>query len=87
MTPHWVGWVGTALTMIAFLPQIRVLRKSRRAGALSVKSNAINLTACASLLAYAVLRDDLIFVIIMGFQLASTLVILALNIRYEDPAP
>ena len=87
MTPHWVGWVGTALIMIAFIPQIRVLRKTRRAGALSVKSNAINLSASASLLAYAVVRDDLVFVIIMGFQLVATLVILGFNIRYAEPAP
>ena len=84
MTPHWVGMVGTALIMAAFVPQIAVLLKTRRAGALSVKSNALNMTASISLFAYAFLRDDVIFVITMGFQLAAAIVILVLNIRYRD---
>ena len=84
MTPHWVGLVGTTLIMAAFVPQIVVLLKTRRAGALSVKSNALNLTASISLFAYAVLRDDIIFIVSMGFSLAATIVILVLNIRYRD---
>jgi uncharacterized protein with PQ loop repeat len=78
--------VGTALIMAAFVPQIAVLLKTRRAGALSVKSNALNLTASISLFFYAFLRDDAIFVITMGFQLAAAIVILVLNIRYRDSA-
>lgn len=85
MTPHWVGMVGAALIMAAFVPQIAVLLKTRRAGALSVKSNALNMTAAISLFGYAVLRDDMIFVVTMGFQLAAAIVILALNIRFRRP--
>lgn len=85
MTPHWVGMVGTALIMAAFVPQIALLLKTRRAGALSVKSNALNMTAAISLFGYAVLRDDMIFVVTMGFQLAAAIVILALNIRFRRP--
>jgi lipid-A-disaccharide synthase-like uncharacterized protein len=84
MTPHWVGMIGTALIMAAFVPQIVVLLKTRRAGALSVKSNALNLAASISLFAYAFLRDDMIFIITMGFSLTATIVILVLNIRYRD---
>jgi uncharacterized protein with PQ loop repeat len=82
--PHWVGIVGTALIMAAFVPQIEVLLKTHRAGALSIKSNALNMTASISLFFYAVLRDDMIFIIAMGFQLAAAIVILVLNIRYRD---
>lgn len=85
MTPHWVGMVGAALIMAAFVPQIALLLKTRRAGALSVKSNALNMTATISLFGYAVLRDDMIFVVTMGFQLAAAIVILALNIRFRRP--
>jgi uncharacterized protein with PQ loop repeat len=84
MAPHWVGIVGTGLTMAAFVPQIGVLLKTRRAGALSVPSNVLNMTASISLFGYALLRDDVIFVITMGFQLAAAIVILVLNIRYQD---
>jgi uncharacterized protein with PQ loop repeat len=83
--PHWVGLVGTALIMAAFVPQISVLLKTRRAGALSVKSNVLNVTASTSLFLYAVLRDDMTFVITMGVQLVAGIVIVVLNIRYREP--
>ena len=85
-TPHWVGMVGTALIMLAFVPQIALLLRTRRAGALSVKSNALNATASGVLFGYALLRGDLIFIAVMGFQLAATIVIVALNILYRGDA-
>ena len=86
MTPHWVGMVGTALIMLAFVPQIALLVRTRRAGALSVKSNALNATASGVLFGYALLRGDLIFMVVMGVQLAATAVIFALNILYREDA-
>jgi len=85
-TPHWVGLVGTTLIMLAFVPQIALLLRTRRAGALSVKSNALNATASAVLLGYALLRGDLIFIAVMGFQLAAAIVIVVLNILYRGDA-
>jgi uncharacterized protein with PQ loop repeat len=86
MTPHWVGIVGSALIMLAFVPQIALLLRTRRAGALSVKSNALNTTASAVLLLYALLRGDLIFIVVTGFQLGATIVIFVLNILYQGDA-
>jgi uncharacterized protein with PQ loop repeat len=85
-TPHWVGMVGTTLIMLAFVPQIALLLRTRRAGALSVKSNALNATASGVLLGYALLRGDLIFIAVMGFQLAAAIVIVVLNILYRGDA-
>jgi uncharacterized protein with PQ loop repeat len=85
-TPHWVGMVGTTLIMLAFVPQIALLLRTRRAGALSVKSNALNATASGVLLGYALLRGDLIFIAAMGFQLAAAIVIVVLNIVYRGDA-
>ena len=84
MTPHWVGMVGTALIMIAFVPQIALLLRTRRAGALSLKSNVLNTSASGLLFAYALLRGDLIFIVVMGYQLAATILIVVLNVRYRD---
>ena len=84
--PHWVGIVGTALIMLAFVPQIALLLRTRRAGALSVKSNALNATASGVLFGYALLRGDLIFIAVMGFQLAAAIVIFVLNILYQGDA-
>ena len=84
--PHWVGMVGTALIMLAFVPQIVLLLRTRRAGALSIKSNALNVTASALLFAYALLRGDIIFTVVMSYQLAAAIVIVVLNVRYRDGA-
>jgi uncharacterized protein with PQ loop repeat len=86
VTPHWVGGVGTALIILAFVPQIALLLRTRRAGALSVKSNALNATASGVLFGYALLRGDLIFIAVMGFQLAAAIVIVVLNILYRGDA-
>jgi len=84
MTPHWVGMLGTALVMVAFVFQIAILVRKRKAGGLSIGSSVLNMTASTSLLAYALLRDEPMFIIIMGFQLAATLVILILNFNYRN---
>jgi uncharacterized protein with PQ loop repeat len=84
--PHWVGILGTALVMLAFVPQIVLLLRTRRAGALSIKSNALNVTASGLLFAYALLRGDTIFTIVMTYQLAAAIVIVVLNVRYRDGA-
>ena len=86
MTPHWVGLVGTGLIMLGFVPQIALLLRTRRAGALSVKSNALNATASGVLFVYALLRGDLVFIAVMGVQLLAAIVILVLNILYRGDA-
>jgi uncharacterized protein with PQ loop repeat len=87
VTSHWVGIVGTGLIMLAFVPQIALLLKTKSAGALSVKSNVLNTTASGVLFAYALLRGDLIFIAVMAFQLVAAIVIVVLNVRYRgDPA-
>jgi uncharacterized protein with PQ loop repeat len=84
--PHWVGIVGTGLIMLAFVPQVALLLRTRRAGALSIKSNALNMSASGLLFAYALLRGDIIFTVVMSYQLAAAILILVLNIRYRDGA-
>ena len=81
--PHWVGIVGTALVTFAFVPQITLLLRTHQPGALSVRSNVFNATASALLFAYALLRGDVIFIAVMGFQLAASALIVVLIIRYS----
>ena len=51
-----------------------------------MKSNALNMTASGVLFLYALLRGDLIFIAVMGFQLAAAIVIFVLNILYQGDA-
>jgi len=69
--------------MLAFVPQIVLLLRTRRAGALSVKSSALNTTASGVLFAYALLRGDLIFIVVMGYQLAAATLIVVLDVLYS----
>lgn len=85
--PHWVGIVGTVLVMLAFVPQIVLLLRTRRAGALSIRSNAINATASGLLFCYALLRGDMIFSVVMGYQLAAAILIFVLNVKYRSDKP
>jgi uncharacterized protein with PQ loop repeat len=82
--PHWVGIVGAALNMFAFVPQIALLFKTHQAGALSVRSNVLNMTASGFLFAYAWQRGDLVFIVVMGYQLAASALIAVLNVLYRD---
>lgn len=82
--PHWVGIVGTALIMLAYVPQITRLLRTRRTDALSVKSNILNVAASGLLFMYALLRGDLIFSLVMGYQLAAAIVIILLNVLCRD---
>jgi len=84
MTPHWIGMIGTALVMVAFVFQIGILLKKRKAGGLSIGSSVLNMTASSSLLAYAMLRQELKITVVMGFQLAATLSILILHLYYRN---
>jgi hypothetical protein len=76
--------MGTALVMVAFVFQIAILLRKRKAGGLSVSSSILNMTASSSLLAYALLRGELMFTVVMGFQLLATLFILILNLIYRN---
>ena len=84
MTPHWVGTIGTGLVMAAFVFQIAILLRKRKAGGLSIGSSILNMTASSSLLAYALLRNEPMFTLIMGFQLAATFFILCLHLIYRN---
>jgi uncharacterized protein with PQ loop repeat len=80
---NWAAWIGTALTMIAFVPQIMVLARQRRAGALSGQSLGLDVVAGATLLVYAVVQRERVFVVVLAFQLACSLAILALGLAYR----
>lgn len=59
-----VGWIGTALVIIAYYPQIHHLRVERCAWGISISTWSIWLAASTVLLAYALLRRDALFVVV-----------------------
>lgn len=64
-----IGWIGTLLVIIAYLPQIRHLWAERCAWGISITTWVIWLVASALLLTYAWLREDTLFVIVQSINL------------------
>ena len=69
-----VGWVGTALVIIAYFPQIHHLWVERCAWGVSLSTWTIWLAASVILLVYASLQADKLFVVV---QLINILAIVA----------
>jgi uncharacterized protein with PQ loop repeat len=56
-----LGWVGTALVIVAYVPQIRHLYIEKCAWGISISTWLIWLAAAALLLSYCVFRNDTLF--------------------------
>ncbi|HMG75259.1 MAG TPA: PQ-loop repeat-containing protein [Pyrinomonadaceae bacterium] len=56
-----LGWVGTALVIVAYVPQIRHLYVEKCAWGISISTWLIWLVAGALLLSYCVFRNDTLF--------------------------
>ena len=63
-----LGWVGTALVIVAYVPQIRHLYVEKCAWGISISTWLIWLIAGALLLSYCVFRNDTLFTIRPGHQ-------------------
>lgn len=66
-----IGWVGTALVIGAYYPQIRHLFVERCAWGISVLTWLIWLAASALLLVYCVIRRDVLMCLVQGVNIAA----------------
>lgn len=64
-----IGWVGTALVIIAYYPQIHHLLVERCAWGLSISTWVIWLIASTLLLIHCILRRDYLFMIVQSINL------------------
>ncbi len=69
-----IGWLGTALVIVAYFPQIRHLYVEKCAWGISISTWVIWLIAGLLLLTYAWLRSDVLFTVV---QIASIVAITA----------
>jgi lipid-A-disaccharide synthase-like uncharacterized protein len=73
-----IGWVGTALVIVAYYPQIYHLSVERCAWGISALSWLIWLASSSFLLTYCILRQDLLMCAVQGVNImaiATTLVL------------
>jgi len=68
-----IGWAGTALVIVAYLPQIQHLLVEKCAWGISVLTWVIWLIASTLLLLYCLLRRDFMFMIVQTINIIAIL--------------
>lgn len=82
-----LGWVGTALVMVAYYPQIHHLFVERCAWGISLLTWMIWLVASALLLTYCVLRRELLMCVVQGVNIAAIVTTIILVRRSNNVCP
>jgi uncharacterized protein with PQ loop repeat len=83
MSIHWFGYVGTALVIVAYLPQITHLVRDTCSAGLSFRAYVIWVVAAVLLLTYAVLTRDAVFMALQSYQVLATGLICFYCKRFE----
>ncbi len=83
MSIHWLGYAGTTLVILAYLPQIYHLLKEHCSAGLCVRAYLMWVAASLCLLSYAVIQRDGVFIALQGYQLLSTSLICFYCKKYE----
>lgn len=82
-----IGWVGTALVIIAYYPQIHHLIVERCAWGISVLTWLIWLIASVLLLAYCIFRRDVLLCVVQGINIAAIATTIILVRRSNNICP
>jgi uncharacterized protein with PQ loop repeat len=82
-----IGWVGTALVVVAYYPQIHHLFVERCAWGISVLTWLIWLIASVLLLTYCVLRQEVLLCFVQGVNILAIATTLILVRRSDQICP
>ncbi len=83
MSIHWIGYAGTTVVVLAYLPQIIHLIRERCSAGLSHKAYLMWAGASALLLLYAVAIRNGVFIALQGYQLTAATLICFFCKKYE----
>lgn len=83
MSMHWLGYTGTALVVLAYLPQIIHLITERCSAGLSMRAYLMWVTSAIFLLSYAISLGDQVFIALQSYQLLATTLICFYCKKYE----
>ena len=78
-----IGWIGTALVIVAYFPQIRHLFVKKCAWGISLWTWVIWLVASAMLLTYAWMRDDALFILVQFANVSAIAATIVLVLRSD----
>lgn len=82
-----IGWVGTLLVIVAYYPQIHHLWAEKCAWGVSVTTWVIWLVSSALLLIYALMRGDILFVIVQIINILAIVATIVLVRRSNNVCP
>lgn len=80
---EWLGYIGTGLVIVAYLPQIVHLTKEGCTAGISINAYLTWASASVLLLSYAIHQRDPVFIALQGYQLLVTTAILVLSYRHR----
>lgn len=81
---RWIGFLGTALVIIAYLPQIHHLIKEHCSGGISIKAYCLWFVAALLMLVHAVGIQDPVFIALQGYQIGASALIVYFGRKYKD---
>ena len=82
-----LGWVGTALVIIAYFPQIHHLMIERCAWGISVSTWVLWLVASGLLLSYCIMRGDLLLCLVQSVNIVAILLTIVLVMSSNRVCP
>ncbi|MBI4528648.1 MAG: PQ-loop repeat-containing protein [Deltaproteobacteria bacterium] len=84
MSTSWAGFLGTAVVVIAYMPQVLHLVKNQCSAGISLKAYAMWLVSSFLLLAHAFGLNDPVFIALQGYQLGATTTIVIFAQKYKN---
>ncbi len=83
MSTNWVGFAGTLVVIVAYLPQIVHLVRAQCSAGISLKAYGLWLVSSLLLLAHAFNLNDAVFIALQSYQLGATLTIVLFAWKYK----
>ncbi len=84
MSTSWVGFFGTTIVIIAYMPQVLHLIKGQCSAGISLKAYVMWLCSSFLLLAHAFSLKDPVFIALQSYQLGATLTIVIFAYKFKD---
>jgi uncharacterized protein with PQ loop repeat len=81
---RWIGFVGTALVIVAYLPQIQHLIAERCSGGISIKAYSLWAAAGFLMFVHAVAIGDPVFIALQAYQIGASFLIIFYALKYKD---
>jgi uncharacterized protein with PQ loop repeat len=80
---EWLGFAGIAVCILGYLPQVIHLIKERCSAGLSAGAYCTWGIAAVLLLLYAILRRDVVFIVLQTYHVGATALIYYFCIKYK----